>query len=1192
MAPASEIALGINELISAILSYLERKELKLARLVCKLWASLGGQQLIGALYISPREIDMVAFDGITQHSDLSKSVKHVVYDSAQFYNFDNAASYCAQLCVTQARGAYLHMGTANATIQSFKELIHPKEDIESAVDNELDPLKPPRTLARFRSHICHESFIDGFLRYSQHFQERGNILKSSWFARVVKGLKSIGPIYSVVMANTWNNVYQHGEINAVYEEELLYPGKEFCHGDYRRLRSCTVPINRDDRDFDRLVNSGRIACDGRRLIGSPSARAYPPTGLPPVGSKTLRKWPECECVITPGAAGLLETGMSDGSWELGKLVDAVHEAGQMPLRFDFTRHIEHFTGIPASMFKVGGSLDTGAFHGLAHNLRILHLDIISFSSRDELKEELKVLVQFLQQAKKLEDVALNLPHIVPPRCQNYSLNQLFEPIEEWIRPNLKRLVLEFLTTTYDDLSRLLFFNLPNLERLYLKQITLKDGSWENIVEGLRQIVPLISCIFDGPFWHPSLVHHSIYYSFNNTAQTAGEINEFHKANGRYITEGGTHPQSETYTPSCGLLKDIEKTLSYIRGTDTNDDQALSQHLNKINVSFPASYGGIMKDESKPEVVFTSFNTHAPPDVLPNTRIVAVLGLTPEEAVTPESMWFISDFFAFWNLMHGLTTIQHWFHALDIQSLVNTNKVYLHGNPYNTRKVVLDQAILNQACAGPSPIQRSDPTLLAKHFREAIKTECTAAAAAQENVLLMMFGHGHEKTQGIYLGGRGSNHIFKPATLQRQMKGLNVNLTLLTTQCFGGGWSCSPNLNITTMTAAGKGQPSKAWRYSGSCGRACGSMFATAIINKLTKRPQTNEPLIPDDDSESLQDPPDWTSAQHTSYADFSKAVYESLLCDIDRRGLEHEITFSAQDDAWAMCWGNRTGIPLTVFNSRWAQLEDYPADKTLHPGDPYNRDPTVSEELRREYLQLWASEKERLKASPTFVMPSAPIEPTGSVLGKRKMSGRYGGNVDSLISTVKTIGADYLKTDPGGEDTANSGGLHHYIGRIIRDEEKDQAIIEKQLRIIQFRMEQLAAADHYLEVMDITPPLELSCSDFDTRTVHKDVPDRKFQWILDQIHAGNLLFPGPMEQQGHELIKGPRYLIIAFHLAKTTDNEITQKLDDLKEVLETELEMQQCLLKRDPEVTSKRQKLFNAFGWGIMSPRKRRSLAV
>ncbi|KAL8992993.1 MAG: hypothetical protein Q9169_006673 [Polycauliona sp. 2 TL-2023] len=533
--------LGINELLNAILSGLTKVDLKSARRVSTSWASVGVQMLIGTLYISPREIDVAAFDGITQQPDLSKSVKHLVYDSAQFYGFGSAANYYGQIRVTHDRGAYMHMGNAHAAIQGLKELIYPEGDTESFVRDVLLPIEPPQNLARFKENICHKSFLEGFLRYSQHFQERGNILQSSWFTRVVSGLKLIGRIDSVSMANTWNYVYQRDEVETVYEEEMLHPNTNFCTGDYRRLRSCTVPTNLDDPDMGRLVNAGRIDADGRRL---------------------MRDTPGCDCLSASsdarGAAGLLGCGMSDGHWELEKLVDALLAAGQKPSKIDLTCDIERFTGIPASMFKTGGCFDKESFlEGLAKNLTTLNLDLVSFASRDELEKELRLLVRLLESAKRLEELALELPHDVPPHYENYRLSVLFKPIESWIRPALTQLALMHLSTGYNDLSRLLYVNLPNLKHLYLREISLDDGKWEDVVEGLRQIVSLTICMFDGPFWHPGRGVRSIRYSLNNTKETALEFEEFFDANCRYIMEGGTHPQSETYVLSDGLVEDID-----------------------------------------------------------------------------------------------------------------------------------------------------------------------------------------------------------------------------------------------------------------------------------------------------------------------------------------------------------------------------------------------------------------------------------------------------------------------------------------------------------------------------------------------------------------------------------------------------------------------------------------------------------
>ena len=73
---------------------------------------------------------------------------------------------------------------------------------------------------------------------------------------------------------------------------------------------------------------------------------------------------------------------------------------------------------------------------------------------------------------------------------------------------------------------------------------------------------------------------------------------------------------------------------------------------------------------------------------------------------------------------------------------------------------------------------------------------------------------------------------------------------------------------------------------------------------------------------------------------------------VDHRGYEHEISFGAQDDTWAECWRERTRIPLGNYEKRRTKLQDWPADATLHPGDPLNRDPHVTDEQLAEFIRL------------------------------------------------------------------------------------------------------------------------------------------------------------------------------------------------------------------------------------------------
>ncbi|KAL8657881.1 MAG: hypothetical protein Q9226_001478 [Calogaya cf. arnoldii] len=531
MVSATDTAVGINELVSAMLAFLPRKDLKTARLVNRKWASLGGQMLIGTLYISPREIDMAAFEGITKQRDLAKSVRDVVFDSAQFFNFGSIASYIAELCLAHEHGAYLHLGDAHANaaaaaaaaIGRSKELKHRDEHDNS-------------NLTLFNENICHESFIEGFLNYSLHFQERGNILRPSWFDRVVRGLKLIRPIESVAMRNTWNDIYDFYIGDNVYEDQDIDPQGSLGHEDYQLCRSCVMPVNRDDPDMRRLVNSGRIQADGRRLVGSPSARAYTPTGLQPFSPKPMES--------IPAAVHLLENGLSDGQWEFVKIVELLHASGQKPLHLKSLSDIESLSGIPTLLFSIGGPLNADAFLSLADNLKSIRLTLES-DPPNAVEQDLQLLAQFLRKAITLQTVTLQVPdeHRYDVGC--YRLSQIFSPIEQWIRPTLTILGLTCFDTGYDDLSRLLFFSLPEMKHLRLGEISLLDGIWEDIVEGLRQLVSLRSCSLENDLLH----FNGKPYMLNDDSTTEEEIEIFLEANGEYIMNGGTHPRYPMYVPS-------------------------------------------------------------------------------------------------------------------------------------------------------------------------------------------------------------------------------------------------------------------------------------------------------------------------------------------------------------------------------------------------------------------------------------------------------------------------------------------------------------------------------------------------------------------------------------------------------------------------------------------------------------------
>ena len=587
--------------------------------------------------------------------------------------------------------------------------------------------------------------------------------------------------------------------------------------------------------------------------------------------------------------------------------------------------------------------------------------------------------------------------------------------------------------------------------------------------------------------------------------------------------------------------------------------------------------------------YEQFNIHTPPDIIKRTRIIGVLGIVDDPAPTGKEGWFISDFFAFWNIFQGLTDNQNWYHCLDLDGLIAKHSRYLHGNPYRQRKVVLDADILATSKKCQHAPQYIKPEVLKTKTKNLMTAECKAAETAKENVLILLFGHGDINNHGILLGS-GHRPTLKIGEFRNATKAFEVALTMVTTSCYSGGWTCNPQLNMSTITAAGDENESLSWRFSGSTGRACGSMFTTAVVQKLTQIGATGKSLGGgdyDDEDDNLE----LSEYQEESYAEFTKTVHEHLLKDVDRRGYEHRLTFGAQDDAWSMCWRERTGIPLGRFKERWEDLEDWAKDATLHPGDPINRDPSVTQDQLTEYLQLRAeatAKGRQIAATSGSVIHDA----TGNILGKRKTSGLYGGTERGLISMVSRIGAEYLKSYQDFDDTADDGYLHHMVRWVQEGKEVDIDRVEGIYRELVYRMTQMSTADKYIEMMGIPAPKGQLCCEFDTKQIREESDWKDQRFVIKRlIFDRKILFPPPIAGQGRPFHKGTDYLTAALHYVNIPREDIIKKLDALAITLDESLEREKEAVKQDPEVTSKRRKLFHSFGiaLGNISPSKRRS---
>lgn len=110
-----------NEVLSMILKLLHKSDLKSARCACKLFETLVSPLLFDKIYISPHRQNLDVFRQITEHSDLCRYPRHLVYDIQKFKANIDPVEYYKSLC-TQLRRLF--------SSQSRSTLHHADKDIE------------------------------------------------------------------------------------------------------------------------------------------------------------------------------------------------------------------------------------------------------------------------------------------------------------------------------------------------------------------------------------------------------------------------------------------------------------------------------------------------------------------------------------------------------------------------------------------------------------------------------------------------------------------------------------------------------------------------------------------------------------------------------------------------------------------------------------------------------------------------------------------------------------------------------------------------------------------------------------------------------------------------------------------------------------------------------------------------------
>jgi hypothetical protein len=574
---------------------------------------------------------------------------------------------------------------------------------------------------------------------------------------------------------------------------------------------------------------------------------------------------------------------------------------------------------------------------------------------------------------------------------------------------------------------------------------------------------------------------------------------------------------------------------------------------------PASFGGYGRQTGVyGGLKGVEFAARCPPDVQKGTRIVAVCGIPGAKAAPQDDGWFFSDFFLFYQMLAGrcecnsvsCSTLyididssiaelpnQLWLSSCSPGDLIRKHERYLHG-PANgiagDRRVVMNGSILpkDEIGAGFRVFQEKD---LLERFLVTLKSEIKEARRSNQPVLVLIFGHGEEKSSGIFIGCDEGGYLKLNQTRLASVLDKRVQTTMILTSSFSGGWIMKPNFNKdfdvaptfnhSFLTAAGLENPSLSWSLSQTVGRqAGGSIFATCLLNSIVTASDRTQGIYSGErvNSDDLDDTGKLVKVREDNDGEqialSMAALTQQIVFECEARYGNlweiHNFSFAAQDDLWANACGERTGLPLLNYKERWESLPKAQLSRVVYP-------------------------------------TTGPL--AGSVMSR---------SPTALHNLVRVNAVEYMNSKPGLDNSGCNTDCHPGFYKLIEGKEVDFDELYRLNNILNYRLCQLGLAEYYCSLLVIANPEEPIRQFDETVWEHSQLeakrgrsPERSKDAIelLDRFYTirgwiGRLdIFDPPRPEQGLSYLKPKHYLSVRLAQSSMSMQQIDQKLEDLSQ---------------------------------------------
>jgi hypothetical protein len=439
----------------------------------------------------------------------------------------------------------------------------------------------------------------------------------------------------------------------------------------------------------------------------------------------------------------------------------------------------------------------------------------------------------------------------------------------------------------------------------------------------------------------------------------------------------------------------------------------------------------------PQFITTTF-----PLIAENTIILGVCTSDLEASHPEEDGWFVSDFYAFNYLLHGLGSPQTWLSAVSPTDLLRRYGSFFHGNPYKPRHAVLTDTLLNEG-------KITEPTVLPRgSIREGVLSYLATLSELSHQtdspLLILVFGHRqdedksiiieydfHRLTKGEIITDQLTIEDLRRATSQAK------HVSLISTACFSGGWTVIPDLNVTIAADASAEIASLSWLSSSNSGRRHGSIFASSALCFLT------------DQTGLTEDMPTFNSMY--------SLMVDNLSTCFKRFPETHEFTFSAYNNDDGGVFPSFSALPARDFEAHWNALEIAP------PVEPSTTELDTANPLltNDDYSQHMQQDTESSATESMRRHRHQHLPPTPSL---------FGGTFRSQMRFTKHVAMSHMATCQGDWEMSLGGKHGGILHSYLRDPCPDQAATQQALHLIEWRNSVMELADTWVAMLQLPRP--------------------------------------------------------------------------------------------------------------------------